>query len=168
MKWTEVLITQSCLILCEPMDSSPPGSSVHGILQARILVLPFPSPGDLLDPEIEPGSPTWHVDSQLTEPPEISALLCMGRYKSLGSLKSFLWCASQLSGASILCFLILRDSSGTLLGCMQQLIPRWRPFFVSVLSSLWAHHQGSYYVVAWWQWHPLFTDMADNILSSHS
>ena len=28
---------QSCLILCNPMDCSPPGSSVQGILQARIL-----------------------------------------------------------------------------------------------------------------------------------
>ena len=28
---------QSCLILCNPMDYSPPGSSVHGILQARKL-----------------------------------------------------------------------------------------------------------------------------------
>ena len=32
-----VLATQSCLILGDPMDCSPPGSSVHGILQARIL-----------------------------------------------------------------------------------------------------------------------------------
>ena len=31
------LLTQSCLILCDPVDCSPPGSSVHGILQARIL-----------------------------------------------------------------------------------------------------------------------------------
>ena len=31
------LITQSCLILCDPVDCSPPGSSVHGMLQARIL-----------------------------------------------------------------------------------------------------------------------------------
>ena len=31
-----VLVTQPCLILCNPMDCSPPGSSVHGILQARI------------------------------------------------------------------------------------------------------------------------------------
>ena len=29
---------QSCPTLCNPMDCSPPGSSVHGILQARILV----------------------------------------------------------------------------------------------------------------------------------
>ena len=28
---------QSCLILCDPVDNSPPGSSVHGIFQARIL-----------------------------------------------------------------------------------------------------------------------------------
>ena len=28
---------QSCLTLCNPMDNSPSGSSVHGILQARIL-----------------------------------------------------------------------------------------------------------------------------------
>ena len=30
-------VTQSCLTLCDPVDCSPPGSSVHGILQARIL-----------------------------------------------------------------------------------------------------------------------------------
>ena len=30
------LVTQLCLILCDPMDCSPPGSSVHEILQARI------------------------------------------------------------------------------------------------------------------------------------
>ena len=31
------LVAQSCLTLCYPMDCSPPGSSVHGFLQARIL-----------------------------------------------------------------------------------------------------------------------------------
>ena len=35
VKWSEV--TQSCLILCDPVDCSLPGSSFHGILQARIL-----------------------------------------------------------------------------------------------------------------------------------
>ena len=33
--WSEV--AQSCPTLCDPMDSSPPGSTVHGIFQARIL-----------------------------------------------------------------------------------------------------------------------------------
>ena len=40
-----VLVAQSYLTLCDPMDCSPPGSSVHGILQARILewgAIPFP------------------------------------------------------------------------------------------------------------------------------
>ena len=31
------LVTKSCSTLATPMDCSPPGSSVHGILQARIL-----------------------------------------------------------------------------------------------------------------------------------
>ena len=32
-----MLVSQSCLTLCDPMDYSPSGSSVHGIFQARIL-----------------------------------------------------------------------------------------------------------------------------------
>ena len=32
-----VLVAQSCLTLCDPMDCSPPGSPIHGIFQARIL-----------------------------------------------------------------------------------------------------------------------------------
>ena len=39
------------------MDCGPPGSYVHGILQAIILDgLPAPAPEDLPDPEIEPAS----------------------------------------------------------------------------------------------------------------
>ena len=40
----KVLVTQSCLTLCDLMDCHPPGSSVHGISQARILAwvaIPF-------------------------------------------------------------------------------------------------------------------------------
>ena len=41
---------------CDPMDCSPLGSSVYGILQARILEwVVFPSPEDLPNPGIEPG-----------------------------------------------------------------------------------------------------------------
>jgi len=39
-----VLVAQSCLTLWDPIDCSPPGSSVHGLLQARILewvAIPF-------------------------------------------------------------------------------------------------------------------------------
>ena len=57
-------------ILCDPMDCSPPGSSDHGILQARILEwVAFPSPGDLPDPGMEPGSPPLQTDSSPSEPP---------------------------------------------------------------------------------------------------
>ena len=36
-KWSEVLVTQSCLTLCDPVNCSPPGSPVCEISQARIL-----------------------------------------------------------------------------------------------------------------------------------
>ena len=46
---------QSCQALCDSMEHSPPGFSVHGILQARILErVARPSSGDLPDPGIEP------------------------------------------------------------------------------------------------------------------
>ena len=49
----EVLAAQSYLTLCNPMDCSPSGSSIHGILQARILEwVAFPFSRDLPDPEI--------------------------------------------------------------------------------------------------------------------
>ena len=52
----KVLATQSCLTLCDSMDCCPPGSSVHGILQARILEgLPGPPPGDFPTQGLSPG-----------------------------------------------------------------------------------------------------------------
>ena len=129
-----VLVTQSCLTLCDPIDYSTWGSSVRGIPQARLLEwvaipfstgsfwprdqtrvsciagrlftvwttreassllseppgkpqacqaplsvefsrqescsgLPFPSPGDLSDPGIKPGSPILQTDTLTSEPP---------------------------------------------------------------------------------------------------
>ena len=58
------LVSKSCQTLCHPMDCSLPGSSVHGILQARILSrLPCPPPGDLPNPGIEPRAPALQEDS---------------------------------------------------------------------------------------------------------
>ena len=115
----KVLVAQSRPTLCNPPDcSSPPGSSVHGILQARTLEwvaisfsnawkwkvkvkslsrvrpsvtpwtaafqaplsmgfsrqeywsgLPLPSPGDLPNPGIKPGSAALQADSLPSEPP---------------------------------------------------------------------------------------------------
>ena len=51
-------VAQSCSTLCNPIDCSLPCSSTHGIFQARVLEwVPFPSPEDLPNPEIEPRSP---------------------------------------------------------------------------------------------------------------
>ena len=66
-----MLVTQLCPTLYSPMDCSPPGSTVHGILQARILEeVAIPSPRDLPDPGIKPGSPALQADSVPFEPPE--------------------------------------------------------------------------------------------------
>ena len=65
-----MLVAQSCLILCNPMDCRPPGSSVHEILQARILEwVGIPFSRDLPDPVIEPRSPASQADSLPAEPP---------------------------------------------------------------------------------------------------
>jgi len=59
-----VLVAQSYPTLCDPMDYSLPGSSVHGILQEEYWSgLPFPSPG------IKPRSPSLQADSLLPESP---------------------------------------------------------------------------------------------------
>ena len=66
----KVLVTQLCPALCDNMDCNQPGSSVHGILQARILEgIVMPPPGGLPDPGIKPRSPTLQADSSPSEPP---------------------------------------------------------------------------------------------------
>ena len=64
---------QSCLTLCDPIDGSPPNSSVHGILQVRILewVVMLSSRGSS-QPRVKSAytvSPALAVDSLPTEPP---------------------------------------------------------------------------------------------------
>ena len=60
-----VLLLLSCIqLFCDPMDSSPPGSSVYGISQARILEwVAFLSPEDLPDLASETQSPILQTDS---------------------------------------------------------------------------------------------------------
>ena len=67
---TESELAQSCPTLCDPMDCSLSGSSVHGIFQQEYWsALPFPSPRDLPDPGFELGSPTFQADALPSEPP---------------------------------------------------------------------------------------------------
>ena len=54
----------ACPTLGDPMDCSPPGSSVHGFSRQEYWGgLPGPPPGDLPNPGIEPASPALLVDS---------------------------------------------------------------------------------------------------------
>ena len=84
-----VVVTQKCPTLCNSMDCSPPGSSGHGILQARIWSgLPFPSPGDLPEPGIEPRSPALQA-----------MLCCLGHQ---GSLITFIGKEKKSESCSIM------------------------------------------------------------------
>ena len=67
----KVLVAQSCPTLGDPMDCKLSGSSVHGILQTRIMAwvsVPF-SRESFRPRDIEPGSPALQADSLLSEPP---------------------------------------------------------------------------------------------------
>ena len=69
-KHSKVFVTQSCPTLCISIDCSPPGSTVHRILQARILEwVAFPFSRGSSQLEIEPKSPALQADSLLFEPP---------------------------------------------------------------------------------------------------
>ena len=58
-----VLVTQSCLTLCNSMDYSLPGFSVHGFSRQEYWSgLPCPPPGDLPNLGLEPGSPVLQAD----------------------------------------------------------------------------------------------------------
>ena len=68
----ETLVGESCgrvRCFCDPVDFSPPGSSVRGSLQARTLQwVPFPAPGDLPDPGIKPAPPASQVGTWASQP----------------------------------------------------------------------------------------------------
>ena len=88
-----MLVTQLCPTLCNPTDYSPPGSLVHGILQASILEwIAIPFLGDLPNPGIKPRSPALQADSLPSEPPVKSYLLDMALGKSLTVKPQFLTC----------------------------------------------------------------------------
>ena len=60
------MCAQSCPTLCDSMDCSPPGSSVHEISQARTLEwVAFPTPGDLPRPGMKYRCPALWEESLL-------------------------------------------------------------------------------------------------------
>ena len=68
LKW-KCLVTQSCPTLCDPMDFSPPHTSlsIEFARQEYWSRFTFSSPEDLPDPGVEPGFPALQADSLLSE-----------------------------------------------------------------------------------------------------
>ena len=78
------LVTKLYPILCDPMDCSPPGSSIHRIPQAQYCSgLPFPSSRDLPHPGIKPESPTLACRFFTTDSPGKPAEKVLGRLAKL-------------------------------------------------------------------------------------
>ena len=66
----KVSVVQSCPTLWGPMDCSPPGSPSMGFSREQYWSgWPFPSPGDLPNPGVNPPSPILQADSLPSEPP---------------------------------------------------------------------------------------------------
>ena len=100
---------QSCLTLCNPVDGSPPGSSVHGISQQEHWSgSPFPSPGDLSNPGVEPGSPALQAGSLPLGPPGKPIVLgeCLTVNFTTGSQPPSLFSLRKEKGAS---WILLND-----------------------------------------------------------
>ena len=136
------------------MDYSLPSSSVRGLLQARILewaTIPF-SRGTS-----QPRDRTWvsHIAGRLftvwvtrealiSQVKEFSAFLCMGRCKSLDSLKSFLSYVLQLPWVRILCFSHPEPPWGSWQGGVEPWwlldsrysSPSWVPLGLTILGGL--------------------------------
>ena len=95
---SKVKMAQSCPTLCDPVDCSPQSSSVHGILQARILewlAIPFSSRSS------QPRNQTWiscmQADSLPSEPPGklyfyFFAIIVIKHYV----IKTYLWAGTYL------------------------------------------------------------------------
>ena len=102
MNWLDLLAgqesSQSCLTFWDPIDCCLPGASVHGIFQAEYWSgLPFPSPGDILNPGIKLMSSALQADTSLSEPPGKPSSL-IPQFKSIKSLAlSFLYCSTLTS-----------------------------------------------------------------------
>ena len=116
---SESEVTQSCPTLCDPMDYSLSGSSIHEIFQARVLEW-IPSPGDLPDPGIEPGSPALQADTLPSEPPgalciieivfnENGSISFMGPLRKRSLKWSFKWKRSLNRSGQSSIIIILRD-----------------------------------------------------------
>ena len=90
----EVLVTQTCPTLYDPMVciASQAPLSMKFFRQDYLSGLPFPPPGDLPDPGIEPGSPALQADSLLYELPEAGFYILQ-----ISEQCSFIWLPNTIS-----------------------------------------------------------------------
>ena len=110
----KVLVAQLCPTLCDTMDWSPPGSSVHGILQARILewVAMLCSRGSS-QPGIDPRFPALQEDSLPSEPPGkpyIYMAIYIYTHILNKSLLSDMWFSNTFSQSVSSAFIFLAES----------------------------------------------------------
>ena len=67
---SENKVSQSCLTVCDPWTVAHQAPPSMGFSRQEYWTgLPFPSPGDLPDPGIEPGSPALEANGLTSEPP---------------------------------------------------------------------------------------------------
>ena len=79
---TAVLFSSRVQLLYNPIDYSQPDSlSMEFPRQEQCSGLPFPCPGDLPDPGIEPGSPVLGGRFSTTEPPGKPSTVTLCTYK---------------------------------------------------------------------------------------
>ena len=156
-----MLVSQLCPALYHPTDCSPPGSSVRGILQTRIL--------------------EWvgiHLSRESSWPMDQSQVSCISDgFSSVWARREALSSYGKMHESGVIETIPLIRSSATWGQCPALSHPEipwvpcrgWLPWlmldglgsgqpFVSILSSPRAHHSGSRNVMVWWLPHPLFTD----------
>ena len=158
----KVLVSHLCPALCNPMSYSLPSSSVHGLLQARILewaAIPFrgsSQPRNWTQVSCVAGKlfTVWvTMEALISQVKHFSTFICMGRCKSLDSLKSFLSYALHLPWVSIPCFSHPEPPWGSPQGVVEPwllLDNRYSPSWVclGLTSSYW----GAGIADDWW--HP--------------
>ena len=98
-----VKLLLSCPTLCNPMDCNSPGSSVHGILQARILEwVAIPFSRHLPDSGIEPRSPALQAYSLPSEPHREAPLFLYSLLKHVSLHTGQCWWEPQSGGPDLL------------------------------------------------------------------
>ena len=87
MKTRSLTVIQSCLTFCDPMDIQSMEFSRPEYWSRE----PFPSPGDLPNPGIKPGSPALQVDSLPAKPQGKPQTLASCRLSSVTLTRAILW-----------------------------------------------------------------------------